>query len=110
MDESRIPTWLVVGLVIVAIILLIRHFGMPVMTSAEGFKYTGSSSGYIQDQSLSTQAAEADTPRVITGRLPPGDSRGLFGVNSRTLISTHPQAWRTTIYNTLPATSATVFS
>jgi len=109
MDENRIPTWLVVGLVIVAIILLIRHFGVPKM-SAEGFKYAGASSGYIQDQSLSAQAAEADTPRVITGRLPPGDSRGLFGVDPRTLISTHPQAWRTTIYNTLPATSATVFS
>ncbi len=103
---GKIPMWVTVGLVIVALILIIKYMNGP----AEGFKYAGASSGYIQNQSLSPQAAEADTPRVITGKLPPGTVRGLFGVDQQTLHSTHPQAWRTTIFNTLPATSATVFS
>lgn len=102
------PTCLVIGIVILVIILLL--WKQRSIKNAEGFKYAGASSGYIQNQSLSAQAARADTARVIPGRLPPGEVRGLFGVNAQTLHSTHPQAWRTTIFNTLPATSATVFS
>ena len=77
---------------------------------AEGFKYEGGASGFIMNQSLSPQAAKADTSPVFAGELPSGDVRGLYGVPPRTLISTHPQAWRTTIYDTLPATTATVLS
>lgn len=106
--DSKMPEWLSVALVIVAIIIIIKC--IPLTKTNEGFKYAGASSGYIQNQSLSAQAARADTARVIPGKLPPGSVRGMFGVDSQTLHSTHPQAWRTTIFNTLPATSATVFS
>lgn len=95
---------------VMLLIAIIVIFYFATKKAAEGFKYEGGSSGYVMNQSLSQTAAQSEVGHVFPGKNPPGVTRGLYGVNQRTLTSTHPQAWRTTIYNTLPATTATVLS
>jgi hypothetical protein len=96
--------------ILLLIVVLVVIFYFATKKNGEGFKYAGGSSGFVMNQSLSQTAAQNEVAHVFPGKNPPGVVRGLYGVDAQTLTSTHPQAWRTTIFNTLPATTATVLS